>query len=58
MRARRSLYAVLLQLEREEAAVVDRSMHWEDIALSAETCCCIWTEASLKACCAQRTACK
>ena len=55
MRARRSLYAALLRFEREEAAVVDRPLHWEDIALSAETCCCIWMEASLKACCAKNS---
>lgn len=55
MRLRRPLYEALLRLEREGAAVVDRPLHGEDIALSAETCCCIWTEASLKACCAKNS---
>ncbi len=45
---RRPLYEGLLRLEREGAAVVDRQLHAEDIALSADTCCCIWTEDSLK----------
>lgn len=48
VRARRPMYEALLRLEAQSAAVVDRQLHGEDIALSADTCCCIWTEASLK----------
>ena len=48
VRAQRSLYEAMLRLEREGAAMVDRQLHGEDIALSADTCCCIWTEDSLK----------
>ena len=50
MPARRPLYEAMLRLEREGAALVDRQLHGEDIALSADTCCCIWTEDSLKVC--------
>ena len=50
MRVRRPLYEALLRLEAEGAAVVDRQLRGEDIALSADTCCCIWTEDGLKVC--------
>ena len=50
MRARRPLYEAMLRLEREGAALVDRQLHEEDLALSAGTCCCIWSEDSLKVC--------
>ena len=48
--ARRPLFEAMLRLEREGAALVDRQLQGEDIALSADTCCCIWTEDSLKVC--------
>ena len=48
VRMRRPLYEALLRLEAEGAAVVDRRLRAEDLALSAGTCCCIWTEDSLK----------
>lgn len=47
-RSRRGLHNALLQLENEGAAVVDRNLSCADLALSATTCCCIWTEESLK----------
>ena len=50
MRVRRPLYEALLRLEAEGAAVVDRQLRAEDLALSADTCCCIWTEDGLKVC--------
>lgn len=50
VRTRRPLYEAVLRLEREGAAVVDRDLQAEDIALSADTCCCIWTEDRLKVC--------
>lgn len=50
MRTRRPLYEAMLRLERDGAALVDRHLHGEDLALSADTCCCIWTEDSLKVC--------
>ena len=51
MRMRRPLYEALLRLEAEGAAVVDRQLRAEDVALSAGACCCIWTEDSLKVRC-------
>lgn len=48
VRSRRGLHNMLMQLEREGAAVVDRPMSCVDLALSVTTCCCIWTEQSLK----------
>ena len=50
VRVRRPMYEALLRLEVEGAAVVDRQLHAEDLALSADTCCCIWMEESLKVC--------
>ncbi len=50
VRVRRPLYEALLRLEVEGAAVVDRQLPAEDVALSADACCCIWTEDSLKVC--------
>lgn len=46
---RREMYQAVLQLEREGAAVVDRDLRCEDLALSASTCLCIWTEKSFQA---------
>ena len=48
VRSRRRLHEALLQLEREGAAIVDRSLHSADLALSTDACCCIWTEDRLK----------
>lgn len=48
VRSRRQLHNMLMQLERAGAAVVDRHMSCADLALSVSTCCCIWTEQSLK----------
>ncbi|BDA43161.1 probable protein SHORTAGE IN CHIASMATA 1 at N-terminal half [Coccomyxa sp. Obi] len=48
VRSRRRLHNMLMQLEREGAAVLGRHMSCADLALSVTTCCCIWTEQSLK----------
>jgi hypothetical protein len=48
VRSRRSLHNALMQLEREGAIVVERHITCADLALSEGTCCCIWTEQSLK----------
>ena len=48
VRSRQRLHNMLMQLEREGAAIVDRPMSCADLALSMTTCCCIWTEQSLK----------
>ena len=48
VRSRRSLHNALMQLEREGAIVVERHITCADLALSESTCCCIWTEQSLK----------
>ena len=47
IRTRRSLYEALLQLERQDAVVVERALHHVDVALSPSTCLCIWTEQAL-----------
>lgn len=47
IRTRRSLYEALLQLEQQNAVVVERALHHVDVALSPSTCLCIWTEQAL-----------
>ena len=49
VRRRRRLYEAVLQLEAERMAVVDRGLPCSaDLALSANTCFCVWTEDALK----------
>ena len=47
IRTRRSLYEALLQLEQQNAVVIERAMQHVDLALSPSTCLCIWTEQDL-----------
>lgn len=47
IRTRRSLYEALLQLEQQNAVVVERALNHVDVALSPSTCLCIWTEQAL-----------
>ena len=49
VRRRRTLYEAILQLERGGATVLEQELCSLDAALSASTCLCLCTEASLQA---------
>jgi hypothetical protein len=47
LRQRRSLYEALLQLEQQNAVVIERDLPYVDLVLSPSACLCIWTEEQL-----------
>ena len=47
IRQRRSLYEALLQLEQQNAVVIERDLPYVDLVLSPSACLCIWTEEQL-----------
>ncbi len=44
LRQRRSLYEAVLQLEQQNAVVIERDLPYVDLVLSPSACLCIWTE--------------
>ena len=42
LRARRPLYEAVLRLEASNISVVERALRGPDIALTPDTCLCIW----------------